>query len=75
MKTNAKVKQLENNEVLCASKKVLLCLLQRCMVFFKSMFSFIEDQIVLLRGDVHSARGRNPLLVKADAFPQVGSDI
>lgn len=44
VKTNAKVKQVETMRHF-----VLLCLLQRSIVSFKSMFRFIEDQIVLLR--------------------------
>lgn len=44
VKTNAKVKQVETMRDF-----FLLCLLQSSIVSFKSMFSFIEYQIVLLR--------------------------
>ncbi len=55
VKTNAKVKQVETMRHF-----FLLCLLQSSIVSVKSMFSFIEYQIVLLRmmfllqlGEIH----------------------
>lgn len=47
------------------------CVYYRSTICFKSMFSFTDDQIVLLMEAILSASGRKPLLIKADAVMMV----